>query len=144
MIEFQPWTQRASSLNHIRWFDGDAALLLVFACVCEACFSGAGGSNDPRLGHQRVRQSGLPVIHVGDHRHVPDVGLLVHDGADLIHREVNLKAEGLHSSSCFFYSWYLAIYSCPPHLCCGSKSYIKKSMFETESISLRTRSVDTG
>lgn len=30
------------------------------------------------------------MIHVGNHRHVPDVGLLVHDGPDLIHREVHL------------------------------------------------------
>lgn len=31
------------------------------------------------------------MIHVGDHGHVPDVGLLVHDGPDLIHSEVHLR-----------------------------------------------------
>lgn len=30
------------------------------------------------------------MIHMGNHRHVPDVGLLVHNGPDLIHREIHL------------------------------------------------------
>lgn len=87
--ESQPW-----SLHHIRRFDGDAALLLVFPSVCEARLSSTGWSNDPCFGHQRVSQSGLPMIHVGDHRHVPDVGLLVHDGPDLIHWEFHLGEGG--------------------------------------------------
>lgn len=33
------------------------------------------------------------MIHVGNHGHVPDVGLLVHDGTDLIHSEVHLVGE---------------------------------------------------
>lgn len=109
------------SLTHIRWFDGDAALLLVFARVCEAGLSGAGWGNDPRFGHQRVGQSGLPMIHMGNHRHVPDVGLLVHDGPDLIHSEVHLvvglSAGGyIHpftNSRGSFYSSYASIYWCP-------------------------------
>lgn len=95
---------KPASPHHIRGFDGDAALLLVFARVCEAGLSGAGRCNDPRFGHQRVSQRGLPMIHVGNHGHVPDVGLLVHDGPDLIHSEVHLDGGGviiLHSSSFF-------------------------------------------
>lgn len=80
--------------KHIRGFDGDAALLLVFTRVREARLPGARRSNDARLGHQRVSQSGLPMIHVGNHRHVPNVGLLVHDGTDLIHSEVHLGVGG--------------------------------------------------
>lgn len=30
------------------------------------------------------------MVHVGDDRHVPDVGLLVHDGPDLVYCEVHL------------------------------------------------------
>lgn len=85
---------KPTSPHHIRGFDGDAALLLVFARVCEAGLSGAGRCNDPRFGHQRVSQRGLPMIHVGNHGHVPDVGLLVHDGPDLIHSEVHLDGVG--------------------------------------------------
>lgn len=90
-----------SLLNHIRWLDGDAALLLVFTRVCETGLSGTGRSNDPRLGHQGVCQRGLSMVHVGNHRHVPDVGLLVHDGTDLIHCEVHLMGRegGLISSA---------------------------------------------
>ncbi len=75
----------------LRGFDGDAALLLVFARVSEAGLSGAGGSDDSSLGHQRVGQRRLPVVHVRDHRHVTDVGLLVHDGTDLVNCEVHLE-----------------------------------------------------
>lgn len=77
-------------LEHVRRFNGDAALLFIFARVCEAGLSGPGRSDNPSLGHQGVRQGGLPMIHMGDHRHVSDVGLLVHDGSDLIHRKVHL------------------------------------------------------
>lgn len=30
------------------------------------------------------------MVHMGDDRHVPDVGLLVHDGPDLVYCEVHL------------------------------------------------------
>lgn len=30
------------------------------------------------------------MIHMGNHRHVPDVGLLVHNGPDLTDREIHL------------------------------------------------------
>lgn len=30
------------------------------------------------------------MVHVGDDRHVPDVGLLVHDALDLVYCEVHL------------------------------------------------------
>lgn len=35
------------------------------------------------------------MIHVCNHRHVTDVGLLVHDGTDLVHCEVHLRSEGI-------------------------------------------------
>lgn len=92
-----PWQAQNclhASLKHIRWFYGDAALLLIFAGVCEAGLSGPGRSDDPGFGHQGVGQRGLPVIHVGNHRHVSDVGLFVHDGPDLIHSEVHLSGVG--------------------------------------------------
>lgn len=75
----------------LRGLDGDAALLLVFACVSEAGLSSAGGSDDPSLGHQRVGQCGFPVVYVRNHGHVTDVGLLVHDGTDLVDCEVHLE-----------------------------------------------------
>lgn len=45
-------------------FDGYAAILLVLAGVGEAGFSGAVLGDDARLGHERVRQGGLAVVHV--------------------------------------------------------------------------------
>jgi hypothetical protein len=33
----------------------------------------------------------LTVVHMGNHRHVPDVILLVHDPADLLHSELHLQ-----------------------------------------------------
>lgn len=33
------------------------------------------------------------MIHVCNHGHVPDVGLFVHDGTDLVYSEVHLDTE---------------------------------------------------
>lgn len=139
---------KPASPHHIRGFDGDAALLLVFARVCEAGLSGAGRCNDPRFGHQRVSQRGLPMIHVGNHGHVPDVGLLVHDGPDLIHSEVHLDGGGgyyitliqffhnQHRFSLFIICIYLFMTTTRCHF---KWSYKKKDMLETESIRLTAR-----
>lgn len=65
------------------------------------------------------------MVHVGNHRHVPDVGLLVHDGTDLIHCEVHLMGRegGLISSAYnqqnLIYSLDESIYLRP--LCSHSK-----------------------
>lgn len=85
------------SAGFLRGFDGDAALLFIFARVSEAGLSGAGRGDDPSLGHQRVGQRRFPVVHVRDHGHVTDVGLLVHDGTDLVDCEVHL--EETHSTA---------------------------------------------
>lgn len=142
---------KPTSLHHVRRFDGNAALLLVFARVCEAGLSGAGRSNDPRFGHQRVSQRGLPMIHVGNHGHVPDVGLLVHDGPDLIHSEVHLCGgwwwwwllyythpvfHNQHRFSLFIICIYLFMTTTRCHF---KWSYKKKDMLETESIRLTAR-----
>lgn len=79
-----------SVLEYLRGFNGDAALLLVFACVCEPRLPSPCWGDDACFTHQGVCQCGLAVIHVSDHRHVPDVGLLVHDRPDLLDREVHL------------------------------------------------------
>lgn len=44
------------------------------------------------------------MIHVGNHRHVPDVGLFVHDGPDLIHSEVHLWGVGCMSHVAIIYA----------------------------------------
>lgn len=36
------------------------------------------------------------MIDVRDHRHVTDVGLLVHDGTDLVDCEVHLRSEDIN------------------------------------------------
>lgn len=33
------------------------------------------------------------MVHMGDHRHVSDVGLFVHDLADLVYSEVHLRTK---------------------------------------------------
>ena len=64
--------------RHLRGLDGDTSLLLVLPGVSGPGLSGLGGGDDTSLGHQRVCQGGLAVVHVGNHGHVPDVPLLVH------------------------------------------------------------------
>lgn len=93
------------SWSHVRGFYGDAALLLVFARVCEARLSSPGWGDDPRLGHQWVGQRGLPMVHVGYHRHVSDVGLFVHDGTDLVHSEVHLLGVDIRGVAMWVSSW---------------------------------------
>ena len=46
-------------------------------------------NRDVHLCHQGVREGGLAMVHMGDHRHVPDVLLLVHALPHLVHREVH-------------------------------------------------------
>lgn len=65
-------------------------LLLVFPGVSEAGLPSPGRGDDTCLAHQGVRQSGLAMVHAANDRHVPDVGLLVHDGPDLVYCEVHL------------------------------------------------------
>ena len=67
--------------------------MFVLPRVSDSCLTGLGGSNDASLGNERVGQGGLAVIDVRDDGHVPDVVLLVHDRADLVDREVHLRAE---------------------------------------------------
>lgn len=76
--------------RHSRRFDGDAPFLLVLPRVSETGLPRAGRGDDPSFAHQRIGQGGLAVINVGDHRHVSDVGLFVHDGPYLIYCEVHL------------------------------------------------------
>lgn len=40
------------------------------------------------------------MIYVRNHRHVTDVGLLVHDGTDLVHCEVHLMSEEIKLILC--------------------------------------------
>ena len=78
--------------------DGDAALLLVLPGVGGPRLAGLGRRDDAGLGQQRVRQGGLAVVHMGDHGHVADVVLLVHDPTDLVDGEIHLEDTNKHSS----------------------------------------------
>jgi hypothetical protein len=80
-------------VNILRRLDGDASLLLVLPGVSGSGLASLGGGNDTSLSHQGVSQGGLAVIHVGDHGHVPDVGLLVHTFSHLVHSKVHLEKE---------------------------------------------------
>ena len=49
--------------------------------------------NDTNLGDKRVGESGLAVVDVGDHGHVPDVLLFVHAFSHLVGCEVDLEMQ---------------------------------------------------
>ena len=72
-----------------RGLDGNAALLLVSAGVREAGTTGGGLGDDTSLGHEGVRERGLAVVDVGDHRHVTDLRGLVHHGPHLVDGKVH-------------------------------------------------------
>lgn len=73
-----------------RRLDRDAALLLVLARVREARLARSRVRDDARLAHERVRERRLAVIDVGNHGHVTNVLLLVHETTDLVHCKVHL------------------------------------------------------
>ena len=106
--------------------DGDAALLLVLAGVGGPRLAGLGRGDDAGLGQERVRQGGLAVVHVGDHGHVADVVLLVHDPTDLVDREIHLEDaktehEKLHRTFAFRYV---------QQLCSNYQPCISPTMFQ--------------
>jgi hypothetical protein len=65
--------------------------LFILPRVSEPGFTGSLSGYDTGFAHERIGQGGLPMIHMGYHRHVADIRPLVHDGADLIDCEVNLS-----------------------------------------------------
>jgi len=77
----------------LRRLDGDAALLLILAGVGETGLTGLGSGNDTSLGHERIGQGGLAVVNVGNHGHVADVPLLVHEATDFVDGEVDLRGK---------------------------------------------------
>lgn len=85
-------TKEIGEIENLRGFDGDASLLLVLAGVGEAGFACLGAGNNSGLGDQGVGQRRFSVIDVRDDRHVTDVPLLVHHGADFVHGKVHLES----------------------------------------------------
>jgi len=69
--------------------DSDTTLLLIRTSIGVASITSLGTGNDTSLANDRVGHSGLTVIDVSNHRHVADVGLMVHHLADLVNSEVN-------------------------------------------------------
>mmetsp|Transcript_103276 Transcript_103276/g.292474 ORF Transcript_103276/g.292474 Transcript_103276/m.292474 type:complete len:218 (-) Transcript_103276:73-726(-) len=69
-------------------FDGHTTFLLVSSCVGEACIACCFRRDDASLADERIRQRGLPVVHVCDDRHGTDRVRRVHDGPDLLRCEV--------------------------------------------------------
>lgn len=98
--ELSPGNTRSLEGGHSRGFDGDAPFLLVLAGVGEPGLPGACRGDDAGLAHQGIRQRGFAVVHVGDHGHVPDVGLFVHDGPYLVYCEVHLEGGDKGDSVC--------------------------------------------
>ena len=77
--------------NYSRRLDGDTTFLFVLSSIRETGLSSLGTSDDTGFGHEGIGQGGLAVIDVGNHGHVPDVLLLVHESTNLVDREVHLK-----------------------------------------------------
>mmetsp|Transcript_65546 Transcript_65546/g.104288 ORF Transcript_65546/g.104288 Transcript_65546/m.104288 type:complete len:229 (-) Transcript_65546:23-709(-) len=78
--------------RHSRTLNGDASLLFISSCVCEACIACGFCRDDSCLANQRVGQSGLAVIHMRNDTHGADVIRLVHDLSHLVHGEVRHDA----------------------------------------------------
>lgn len=70
-------------------YNRNAAILLVLARVRQASVTSIGHGNDTGGRNQGVRQRRLAMIDMSNNRHVPDVVLLVHDLAHLVHRKVH-------------------------------------------------------
>lgn len=76
-------------------FDGDAAVLLILAGVGKASLSCVLCCDDTSLTYKRVRECGLPVVHVRNHGHVPDIVFPVHDFTQLLYCEVHLRKSNM-------------------------------------------------
>mmetsp|Transcript_34805 Transcript_34805/g.25142 ORF Transcript_34805/g.25142 Transcript_34805/m.25142 type:complete len:810 (-) Transcript_34805:10-2439(-) len=79
--------------------DGDATLGLIGTSVSKTLVSRRSHGDDTSRRHERVREGGLAVVNVSNHRHVANVLRLVHDSPQLRECEVHHCSElGLRSS----------------------------------------------
>jgi len=69
--------------------DSDTTLLLIGTGIHEASITSLCTGNDTGLANDRIGHSSFTVIDVSNHRHVTDVGLMVHHLTDLINSEVH-------------------------------------------------------
>ena len=60
-----------------------------FLTVSTHCADSVRTCDDAGFADEGVGERGLAVVHVGNHRHVTDVPLLIHDLTDLVDREVH-------------------------------------------------------
>ena len=74
----------AGSREYSRGLNGDSPLLFISSRISGSLPTGLGTGDDPSLTQQGVSQSGLAVVHVGDHRHVTDVMPLAHNGVEFV------------------------------------------------------------
>lgn len=84
-------TSATVKFDNLRGLDGDASFLFVLPGIGEPGLTSPGTGNDTSFADQRVCQRRLAMIDVGNHRHVTDVFLFVHDVTDLVYSEVHLK-----------------------------------------------------
>jgi len=69
--------------------DSDTTLLFIGTCIHEASVTSLLTGNDTCLAHDGIGHGGLTVIYVSNHRHVTDVGLVVHHLTNLVNSEIN-------------------------------------------------------
>ena len=74
-----------------RGLDGDTTFGFIRSSVRVTSTTGSLGGNDAGLLNERIGQSGLSVIHVGNHTHGADIVLEVHIGPHLLYSKVNLE-----------------------------------------------------
>ena len=86
---------------NLRWLNCNTSFLFVFSCVRSSGFTSFSTSNDTGFRQQRIRQSGLAMIDMGNHGHVPNVMFSVHDTTDLgyckVHLETRIIMWNLHA-----------------------------------------------
>ncbi len=107
--------------EYLRWLNGDAPLLFIFSGVSKSGLSCTCRSNNTGFAHQGISESRFAMVHMGDHRHVPDVGLFVHDLPNLVYREVHLRDKD-RFIRCWLWSKYDWV------LCVGDNMWLSKQM----------------
>ncbi len=97
--------------EYLRWLNGDTPLLFVFSGVSKSGLSCTCRSNNTGFAHQGISESRFAMVHMGNHRHVPDVGLFVHDLPNLVYREVHLRDKDKFIK-CWLWSKYDWVFVC--------------------------------
>lgn len=64
---------KAFRIEDLRRLNGYSLELFILSCVHGTLFSSMLGRNDPRPGQKGIGEGGLTMVHVGNHRDIPNL-----------------------------------------------------------------------